>query len=152
MKTFIHAIAGTLALITLVTFWTSSIFVEIFGSTQNIASIKTGILYGLIILIPTLMITGGSGFFLAGGRKARILEDKKKRMKIIAFNGVIFLFPSALFLAFRAQAFNLDTWFYGVQAVELIAGLTNISLLFMNMKAGIKLSRNHRNVHSKLTT
>lgn len=151
MKTFMHAVASTLALITLVTFWTSSILVEIFGSTQNIASIKTGILYGLVILIPALMVTGGSGFFLAVGRKARILEDKKKRMKIIAFNGLVFLLPSALFLAFRAQAFNFDSWFYGVQAVELIAGLTNISLLFMNMKAGIKLSRNRRNEQTKLS-
>lgn len=141
MKTKIHAFAGALALITLITFWSSTLLVEFFGTYEQIAQVKTGILYGLLLLIPAMMVTGGSGFNLAGKRKGKILDKKKKRMKIIGINGVVILIPSALFLAFKAGSADFDIAFYTVQAVELIAGMINIAFLIQNMKAGLLLTR-----------
>ena len=60
-------------------------------------------------------------------------------MKIIAANGILILMPSAFFLAFKAQAGAFDTAFYVVQAFEIVAGATNITLLSLNMRDGIAL-------------
>jgi len=46
---------------------------------------------------------------------------------------------SAVFLAFKAEATEFDGWFYAVQLLELIAGATNITLLSLNMRDGLKL-------------
>jgi len=52
--------------------------------------------------------------------------------------------PSAVFLAFRAASGQFDGLFYGVQAVELIAGATNITLLIKNLRAGLAISSRRR--------
>ncbi|MGO9773237.1 MAG: hypothetical protein ACLPSW_27565, partial [Roseiarcus sp.] len=62
-----------------------------------------------------------------------------KRMPFIAANGVLILIPSALFLASKASAGVFDTSFYAVQALELIAGATNLTLLGLNMRDGLRL-------------
>jgi len=62
-------------------------------------------------------------------------------MPIIAANGVLVLIPSALFLAWKAGAGAFDTAFYAVQAVELIAGAVNVTLLSLNMRDGLRMTR-----------
>ena len=69
---------------------------------------------------------------------------KAKRMEIIAANGILILIPSAFFLASKAQAGAFDTMFYVVQAAEIIAGATNITLLPMNMRDGLALRRRRK--------
>ena len=61
-------------------------------------------------------------------------------MPFIAGNGLLILIPAALFLASKARAGEFDTWFYVVQALELLAGATNITLLGLNMRDGLKLT------------
>lgn len=141
MKTKIHAFAGALALIIICTFWTSTILSELFGTTDQIVLVKTAIPWGMLLLIPAMAIAGGSGFSLGGKWKSPLIVAKKRRMKFIAANGILILVPSALFLAMRAQALNFDTFFYAVQAIELLAGATNITLLSLNMRDGITFSR-----------
>ncbi len=60
-------------------------------------------------------------------------------MPYIAANGILILIPSALFLASKAKAAEFDTTFYAVQALELIAGATNIALLALNMRDGLRM-------------
>ncbi|MHC2332263.1 hypothetical protein ACVIW0_001552 [Bradyrhizobium sp. USDA 4454] len=60
-------------------------------------------------------------------------------MPFVAGNGILILIPSALFLASRAQAAEFDATFYAVQAIELVAGATNIILLALNMRDGLKM-------------
>ncbi|HXX85674.1 MAG TPA: hypothetical protein VEN29_17060, partial [Casimicrobiaceae bacterium] len=43
------------------------------------------------------------------------------------------------FLASKARAGEFDTAFYLVQALELAAGATNITLLSLNLRDGLKL-------------
>lgn len=137
MPKAIHPIAGALALLTILVFWVSTVVSELFGPPSAIIAVKTAIPWGLIVLVPALMAAGGSGFALSKGNSEGFSGAKRKRMPIIAANGIFILIPSALFLAFKARAGELDAIFYGVQAVELIAGAVNIALLSLNMRDGL---------------
>ena len=87
------------------------------------------------------MAAGGTGFRLGKRRRGPLVDAKKKRMPFIAANGILILIPSALYLSVKAQAGAFDTSFYAVQAVELMAGAVNITLLGLNMRDGLRLSR-----------
>jgi len=58
MKLRIHAISGALALATIATFWISTVISELFGGPGEIATVKTGVLYGLAVLIPAMVKEG----------------------------------------------------------------------------------------------
>lgn len=139
-----HAAAGTVALLTICTFWLSTAVVELTGDAGQIAAVKTAILYGMAILIPAMAAAGASGAALGNRMKLPLVAAKSQRMKIIAANGLILLLPSAVFLALRAQAGAVDVWFYTVQTVELVAGATNITLLSLNLRDGLRLSARRR--------
>jgi hypothetical protein len=138
MLKIIHPVAGALATLTIATFWLSTFLTELFASQAIIASVKTAIPWGFLLLIPALMAAGGSGFALAKGRTG-LVGTKIKRMPVIAANGILVLIPSALFLATKARAGEFDIVFYAVQALELAAGAANIALLGLNMRDGLKM-------------
>jgi len=146
MKLKIHAIAGSIALLTILTFWTSTLASELLGTHAQITTVKTGILWGMLILIPAMMTAGASGASLGKGWKLPVVAHKSGRMKIIAANGLLILMPSAFFLAYKAQAGGFDTAFYIVQAFEIVAGATNITLLSLNMRDGMALRRRRKPV------
>jgi len=134
----LHPIAGGVALSTIATFLGATIVAELAGSTDAIVAVKTLIPWGLLLLVPAIVATGGSGFALArgSGRAAA----KARRMRLIAANGVLVLIPAAFFLASKARAGELDLVFYTVQAVELVAGGLNLVLLGQNARDGLRLS------------
>lgn len=139
MLKIIHPVAGAIALLTILTFWLSTIFAELFGAEALVVSVKTAIPWGLLLLVPALMMAGGSGVLLSNGGRDGVIGAKFKRMPFIAANGLLVLIPSALFLASKARAGDFDTAFYAVQALELFAGAANIALLSLNMRDGMKL-------------
>ena len=141
MKSKLHALAGTIALICISLFWASTMYSELFGSYAEIAKVKSNILWGMAVLIPSMMAVGGSGFALGGKWKSKVISAKKFRMKIIAANGMVVLLPSAIFLSYWAEAGLFDWRFYTVQSLEIVAGATNITLLGLNMRDGIRLAR-----------
>lgn len=137
----VHFIAGLLATFTIATFFLSTILVELLGSHQAVATIKNLIVVpGLVILVPAIMVTAGSGFSLSKSRQGRLIETKKKRMPFIAANGLLVLVPAAIFLDRWASAGTFDTTFYLVQGVELLAGAVNLTLMSMNVRDGLKMS------------
>lgn len=140
MKKLIHPIAGAIALLTIATFWLSTALSEVAGSKEAIVTVKTAIPWGFLLLVPALAVTGGTGFSLARGRKVGLVAAKLKRMPFIAVNGLLVLIPCALFLASKAKAGEFDTAFYGVQALELIAGAANLILLCLNMRDGFRMT------------
>lgn len=144
MARLIHPVAGTIALLTILTFWLSTVLSEAFGSEALITTVKTTVPWGFLILIPALAAAGGTGFKLARGRNVGLLGDKRRRMPIIAANGILILIPSALFLASKATSGEFDTSFYVVQLIELVAGAVNLSLLSLNMRDGLRLTRGRR--------
>jgi len=140
----IHPAAGFVGFLTILAFWTSTVLVEAFGSHQAIASVKTGILWGMIVLIPALAITGASGFRLAGPVTKGPVAAKKRRMPVIAANGIVILIPCAVYLQSLATAGDFGTAFYAVQAVELVAGAVNLTLMGLNIRDGFRMTRGRR--------
>jgi len=137
----VHPIAGGLALLTMLAFWTSTVAVELVGSTDDIVAVKHAIMWGLLVLVPAIAATGGTGFVRAGRSKnARILA-KKRRMQVVAPVGILVLVPCVLYLGTTASASGLGTYFHEVQAVELVAGAVNITLMSLNVRDGLRLTR-----------
>jgi len=139
MKSIPHAIAGSIAFITILVFFSATVVVEVGGDPAAIARVKAAIVQGLWLLIPALMVTGASGFALARGRSGRLLAAKQRRMPFIAGNGLLILLPAALLLEHWAAAGQFDGMFYTVQAVELLAGAVNLALMGLNIRDGMRL-------------
>lgn len=137
----IHLIAGLLATLTIATFFMGTLAVELFGTAESVALVKALIVMpGLLILVPAIAITGGSGMYLSKSRRGRLVESKKKRMPFIAANGLLVMIPCAIFLNRWAAAGTFDTAFYVVQALELLVGAVNLSLMGMNVRDGFTMS------------
>lgn len=135
----IHPVAGVIGLLTILTFWTSTVLTELFGSEAAVRAVKLAIPWGLPVLVLALVVTGGSGFRLAGGSADPNIVAKRRRMPFIAGNGLLVLIPSAITLAVLAGADRFGVAFYGVQALELTAGAINIVLMSLNARDGRRL-------------
>ena len=141
MMLLIHRITAPLAMLCIATFFSSTILVELFGTAESIATVKHLIVWpGLFILVPSIALTGVSGFLLAKSRNGKLVQQKKKRMPFIGANGILVLIPCAVFLDRLASAGAFDTTFYLVQGIELLAGAINLILMGMNLRDGLKMS------------
>ena len=95
----VHFIAATVATLTLAACFVSTLLVEFLGSSDAVAHVKRLIvLPGLLILVPAIAATGGTGFALSKSRQGRLVDAKKKRMPFIAVNGLMILIPCAILL------------------------------------------------------
>ncbi|WP_421857550.1 hypothetical protein [Oricola sp.] len=141
MKKHIHAISGALALLTILSFWTATVTVELFGDIGQVVAVKQAIAYGLAVLIPMMAIAGASGASLGAKWKSPVVKRKMTRMKVIAATGILVLAPAAIFLAMKAGQGDFDTAFVIVQGIELVAGAANIALLGLNMRDGMAMRR-----------
>ncbi|ETA53376.1 hypothetical protein [Ponticoccus alexandrii] len=140
MIRWVHPIAGMAAGALIVGFQAATIRAELSGSLAEIRAVKEGVLYALPVLAICLMTVGGSGRALAGPRPKGVAQRKRDRMKLIAANGLIVLVPAAVFLHWRAQTVGVDAVFQAVQAVEIVAGLTNLVLIGRSARDGLRLS------------
>jgi len=141
MPKLAHLTAGLLAPLCIATFFLSTVLTELFGSHAAVAQLKSLIVTpGLWIMVPLMAAAGGSGMFLARSRKGRLVDAKKKRMPFIAANGLLVLVPCAIVLNRWAAAGSFDTTFYVVQAIELVAGATNLALMGLNARDGLRMA------------
>jgi len=149
MTSVVHRSAAVVALMCIATFLSATVFVELLGSPEEVATVKRLILWpGLLILIPAIALTGASGFTArraitvdsetAG--KEPLLRRKQKRMPFIAANGLLVLIPCAFFLDAWASAGRFDATFYAVQGLELLAGATNLLLMGLNARDGLRFA------------
>jgi len=137
----VHGVAGIVATLCIASFSCATLLTEGFGSEDALARLKGLIVMpGLFILVPAIAITGGSGFLLSRARRGRLVDAKKKRMPFIAANGLLVLVPCAIVLDRWATAGSLGTALYAIQALELSAGATNLVLMGMNMRDGLRMS------------
>lgn len=135
----IHVIATTVAIITIGTFFITSLIAELRGDEAVIRTVKTGILYALPLLLlamPALAVTGKR---LSGHSKHPDILKKQRRMKFIMFNGLI-LISLAVFLFYRANYVQIDLIFLYAQLAEFLFGLVNLTLIGLNVRTGLKLS------------
>lgn len=155
LKRKVHALAAILVMLFLASFWSSTVITEIFLTHAVVAQVKHAIAYGLVGFLPLMALTAGTGFSMGGRGKHALLVDKRKRMPFIALNGLLILVPSAIFLALRSGNGMFDGWFYGVQFVELVAGVVNMILIGRNIRDGLQLSRRRKQAEMsrrKITT
>lgn len=144
MKTRIHALAGIVATALVASFMTATIIVEVIVREKAaILGVKTAILFALIILIPSVMIAGGTGRSLAAGRTAPLLTGKKRRATLVAVIGITVLVPCAITLRILADG-RIGPAFIVVQAIELAGGTVNLTLLVRNVRAGRLLTAARR--------
>lgn len=115
--------------------------VELGGDEVAIAAVKLRILWGLAVLIPAIALAGASGFKLGGKSPHPVVAAKRWRMPFIALNGIAVLIPCAILLQQRAAAGQFDQIFTVVQAVELIAGAINLTLIGLSIRDGFRLTR-----------
>jgi len=140
-KTALHAATGTLALLLVATFWTSTLVSELLLGPPAVQAVKHAIAwYGLAALVLCMAATGATGLALARGRSGRLVEEKRRRMPLLGLNGLLVMVPSALFLNARASTGQFDTVFYTVQALELLVGAMQLTLLARNVRTGLRLS------------
>ncbi|MBG0509106.1 hypothetical protein I3J13_10055 [Agrobacterium sp. MOPV5] len=135
----LHPVAGTLALAIILAFWLSTALTEISGSSEAIRTVKLAIPWGFLVLAPALAVTGFSGFRMGAKWKHPLVAAKKKRMPLIALNGLLILVPCALVLRHFALSNDYGRVFYAVQALELCAGALNITLLAKSLRNGLQL-------------
>ncbi len=139
MKSTMHAIAGVLGFTLVATFVTSTALSELLGSHQTVAAVKGYIFKGMFLLLPMLVGAGATGMSLLGKRTDSLALAKQKRGPIAFMTSLFVLLPSAYFLWSRASDGNLDTLFYGVQAVELAASSVCLVMIGANIRDGLAL-------------
>ncbi len=144
MLRIIHPLAGVVAFLTILSFWSATAYSEVFGTYAAVAAVKRTIVMGLFLLVPAMVIVGASGMAMGRRRKDAPAKAKMKRMPIIAAIGLLVLVPCAIFLNIRAQAGAFDTVFYAVQSIELIGGATNIVLMGLSIRDGRKMGARRR--------
>jgi hypothetical protein len=135
----IHTGTSALAMITVVTFFTSTLIIEFSGSVEEIAALKENIFFALPLMLVTMPLVGLSGKKLAGKSRAPLVQRKLKRMKLIAINGFM-LITLATLLYVLSRDLRLDTAFYLLQGLELLLGAVNISLMVLSVRDGMLLS------------
>ena len=135
-----HGPAGISATLLIALFALATLIAELSGDAAAVVAVKRAILIGLVVLIPTLALAGGSGAAVAGPSPKGVAARKLARMKIVAPVGLLVLTPATILLAGRAETGRFDALFYAVQALELAAGGFNLSLLVANLLDGLRLA------------
>lgn len=135
----IHVVASLLALLTVFTFFTSTVIIEITSSVEQIAGLKERIFFALPLMLLTMPVVGLSGKKLAGRSKSPIVNRKMKRMKLVAINGMLLIILATL-LYVLSRDLQLGTTFYLLQGLELLLGGVNISLMILSVRDGMLLS------------
>ena len=57
----IHAAAGVIGFLCILTFWASTAASELFGSDESIVAVKQAVLWGMWLLVPSMAAAGGTG-------------------------------------------------------------------------------------------
>lgn len=135
----IHIAATLIAILTMGSFFVSSLWAEMNGDETVIRKVKEVIVFSLPVLLVAMPTLGISGNKLAGKSQHPTIIAKQKRMKFVFVNGLA-LITSACFLYYRSHYQTIDGIFLGAQLVEFGLGLTNLILIGLNIKSGLQLS------------
>lgn len=136
MLQYIHKTTAISAYLLILAFFTSTLLVELLASDTEIILIKKIIFYTVFLLVPLMATAGITGNIIARGIDNATVSAKKKRMPIIALNGICILIPLAYVLHTLAQENAIDSFFFLIQGIELLFGALNIYLMTRNMLDG----------------
>ncbi len=135
----IHIVATVIATLTIATFFVSSLAAEINGNETFIREVKEAILYSLPAMLIAMPVLGITGKKLSGKSQNPIVLAKRQRMRFVFVNG-LGLIALACFLYYRSQYQTIDSIFIVAQVAEFALGLTNLTLIGLNIKSGFQLS------------
>ncbi len=140
VKAKLHAAAGGVAMLTILAFQALLWRAEASGYPEDILAARVAILWGVaLVLVPAMAGAGISGAVMGRGWKRPEIAAKTRRMRIIAANGLLVLLPLAIALWWLASKGMVEERFFWLQRLEMLAGLVNLALLGMNMRAGLRL-------------
>lgn len=137
----LHKTGAICATLCIAVFWTSSLVSELFLPLSAVVAVKNAIVYGVFLLMIAMAVTGATGMKMGGKSTHAKIVAKKKRMPFVAANGLLVLLPCAFYLCGKANAGEFDGAFYGIQALELLAGAVNFSLMALSVKDGLGLRK-----------
>jgi hypothetical protein len=140
----VHLVASLAALTIIALFLVATIASEMLGDEGQVASVKASIAGAVGILVPTLAVAGLSGKRLAGASRSPMVLRKKRRMAAVAATGVLVLVPCAVILDRLAAEHSFGLTFGVLQAVELVGGASNVTLLALNFRDGMALRGQRR--------
>lgn len=93
----IHGLAGVIGFAVILTFWVSTVLSELVGSGESIADVKTAIVWGMIILIPSLAIAGATGMAMGWHRPGRLAARKRNACPLSLETAFSFWSPPPFF-------------------------------------------------------
>ena len=138
----VHKVAGIFVLLTLVTFFLSTIIIESLGDHEQIKWLKLLIMiFALGLIAPFTIIIGKTGKKVSKGHDPKMLKKKSKLFKTMQRIGPFVLAPTGIALYFMARSDSFNTVFYTIQLIELIAQLTSIVLIIIAINTGIQLRK-----------
>jgi hypothetical protein len=140
-----HKIGAISAMFLILVFQSLTIISDIWGSQDSMILAKKIIAWCIPFLIASLIITGISGKKLAGQSQDQLILRKQKRTQLVAAVGLLVLLPSAYFLLYLASNEIFSILFWSIQTIEIVAGLFNFTLLFLNAKDGREIGQNLQN-------
>lgn len=145
VKAKLHAAAGGTAMLTILAFQALLWRAEASGYPEDILAARVAILWGVgLVLVPAMAGAGISGAVMGRGWKRPEIAAKARRMRVIAANGLLVLLPLAIALWWLASKGMVEERFFWLQRLEMLAGLVNLALLGLNMRAGLRLRRPRR--------
>ncbi|KXF81589.1 hypothetical protein [Enterovibrio coralii] len=137
----VHRGVGALAFVTIACFFSSTLIAELWGTPAQITAVKTAILYIIPMLMLSMMATGATGNKLYPNKGKGVMAAKQLRMKVAAMNGLLVMLPSAIYLYVKASSGVFDGYFWTVQGIELVGGALNLTMIGLNIRAGLSLKR-----------
>lgn len=112
--------------------------VELTGDAATIADAKRVALYAIVLLAPVMIALEQSGKRLAANSHEPFVRRKQRRLFALKVNGVCILIPSAIVLDRLSHAGQINTLFYAVKALLVLAASMNLILLALNFRDGLR--------------
>jgi multisubunit Na+/H+ antiporter MnhB subunit len=139
MLTRLHLTAAATAATTTVLFILAAISTALLDRHHTV-DVRQAMLWGLLVLVPVLLITVATGFRMAGTSVDPRMTAKKRRMAFIAGIGLLLLTPAAFALHQLAPHGDFGAPYLIVQTVEALATATSLALMAANIRDGLRLT------------
>ncbi|EAQ67223.1 hypothetical protein MED121_14889 [Marinomonas sp. MED121] len=152
LTALVHKTSALICFILIACFFSSSLLFDMFGNQESVLIVKNGIFYSIWLLIPLMAITGMTGVKMAPKVTSGPIGAKKKRMPLVALNGLLILLPAAYFLRELALNGEFNSLYYAIQTLELFAGFINLTLMSLNIRDAMALKKGSQKERKPLSS
>lgn len=139
MLTRLHLAAAAAAVTATVLLVLAAIITTLLDAHQTV-DVRQAMLWGLLVLVPALVITAATGFGVAGSSADPRIATKKRRMSFIAGIGLLLLAPATIALYQLALRGESGAPYLVAQTVEVLASAISLALMAANIRDGLRLT------------